>query len=301
MDRRAVAPFLLGCLVVLLGLGPVVGANERPAVSQASVTMPPPAASQAVGRPPVVAVAPPAAAIPSPVKAIGRVDPTLGALSPARPEPVRTLSPSPSPSPEPTAAPTPRPAPKPTPEPTRKPTPKSTPKATPKPAPVATPKPAPSPTPKPSPSPTPTPSPSPTYAGTSKFWYPAVGISAGWRWYGCDYGGSPSGLGEGIYRWGCGPSSNIYLLSHASSTFRAIQRAYHADKLKVGQSAWYADAKGNVSQWKVAWIRRVTLTYFNRTASEWAVNASPTPIMTLQTCDGANSEYRIIVRLVPAG
>lgn len=90
-------------------------------------------------------------------------------------------------------------------------------------------------------------------------------------------------------------------MSHASSTFNAIQRAYHAGTLKEGQQIWYADGKGRVSHWKVKWIRHVTATYLNRTASQWATNASSTPIMTLQTCDGDNNQYRIIVRLVPAG
>jgi hypothetical protein len=104
----------------------------------------------------------------------------------------------------------------------------------------------------------------------------------------------------GVWRWGCGPQNNIYLLSHAWSTFKKLKTAYHAGTLQVGQNVWYSNAQGDVTKWEIKWIRRVTATYLNETASEWALNDSPTPIMTLQTCDGADSELRIIVRLVPA-
>lgn len=76
--------------------------------------------------------------------------------------------------------------------------------------------------------------------------------------------------------------------------------AYHSGAMQVGQNVWYANPQGVVTKWEVKWIRRVTDEYLDATAGEWALNDSPTPIMTLQTCDGANDEYRIIVRLVPA-
>jgi len=132
------------------------------------------------------------------------------------------------------------------------------------------------------------------------FWYPALGIERHWEWYGCDYGGSPDGLGPGIYRWGCGARNNVYLMSHAWSTFKAVKRGYHSGAMDVGQPVWYANGQGDVSKWKVKWIRRVAVDYFDATAGEWAVNDSDTPIMTLQTCDGANDQYRIVVRIVPA-
>jgi hypothetical protein len=195
--------------------------------------------------------------------------------------PTTAPAPTPEPTPRPTARPTDPPSPSPTPRPTAEPTPK----------PTATP--APEPTPKPTTPPT-------TFSGTSHLWYPALNIDAGWSWYGCDHGGDPDGLGAGVYRWGCGPASNTYLLGHAWSTFKKIRTAYHSGALQVGQSVWYADAQGDVSQWQVTWIRRVTVEYLNATAGDWALNDSPTPIMTLQTCDGSQSQMRIIVRLVPA-
>jgi hypothetical protein len=196
--------------------------------------------------------------------------------------PAWAVQPSPSPTTEPASTPRPKASPS-----------AKKPKA--KPAVQATPQPTakPKPTPKPSP-------PAEDYAGTSRFWYPALGIETRWRWYGCDYGGDPSGLGAGIYRWGCNAKSNIYLMSHAWSTFKAIKRGYHSGAMKVGQPVWYANQKGVTTQWKVKWIKRVTDDYLDATHSEWATVGSDTPIMTLQTCDGAKDQYRLIVRLVRA-
>jgi hypothetical protein len=217
-------------------------------------------------------------------------DLTSAELAPVRPDP--TAQPTPAPTPEPTPAPTAKPTPKPEP--------KSTQQAAPK-TPKPTPDPTPKPTPKPSPSPTPTPKPAPSYTGTSHFWYPALDISRPWKWYGCEYGGSASGLGYyDVYRWGCAGANNTYLMGHASGSFYNLWRGYHTGKLKTGQSVYFADAKGKVTQWRVLWIKHVTTTYLNNTAGSWATNASSTPIMTLQTCDGSYNQYRIMVRLVPA-
>jgi uncharacterized protein YndB with AHSA1/START domain len=79
----------------------------------------------------------------------------------------------------------------------------------------------------------------------------------------------------------------------------AEREGYHSGALKVGGKVWYADPKGNVMRWRVEWIKHVKKAYFQSTFGEWAANDSATPIMTLQTCDGKNDEFRIIVRLVP--
>jgi hypothetical protein len=94
------------------------------------------------------------------------------------------------------------------------------------------------------------------------------------------------------------PTSNVYLMSHAWSTFKAVQRGYHSGAMRVGQSVWYASNEGNVSQWKVKWVKRVSLDHFNATMWDWAANDSAQPIMTFQTCDGSHDQFRIIVRLV---
>ncbi len=258
---------------------------------------------------------PTATANPTPrPQATGEPDPT------DRPDPTATPRPTvrPTDTPEPTAPPTPRPTASPTPRPTASPTvrptapptvkptaspsPRPTATATPRPTATATPRPTASPTPRPTVAPTPAPTPTPapkTYSGRSHFWFPTFNIDADWGWYGCDYGG-PNTLPGGVWRWGCGPQNNVYLLSHAWSTFKKLKVAYNNGTLKVGQEAWYADAQGNVKKFEVKWIRQVTVEYLNATAGEWALNDSPTQILTLQTCNGANNEYRLIVRLVQA-
>jgi sortase family protein len=237
-------------------------------------------------------------------------DPTDGPTATPKPVPTPTPTPKPTKRPDPTdrpdatatAQPTTRPTDKP--KPTASPTPKPTAAPTPKPTAAPTPKPTAAPTPKPTAAPTPDPTPAPTsaprtYTGRSHFWYPALNIDTDWSWYGCDHGGSAT-LGGGLYRWGCGPANNIYMLSHAWSTFKKLKLAYHSGALQVGQNVWYADAQGDVTKFEVKWIRHVTDDYLDATAGEWALNDSPTPIMTLQTCDGSEDQYRIIVRLVPA-
>lgn len=228
-----------------------------------------------------------------------RPDPTDKPDPTDRPDPTATPEPTRTPSPTRTTEPTPKPTARPTdtPAPTASPSPKPTASPSPKPTPTATPKPTPEPTPKPTPSPTQAPA---SYSGRSHFWYPALGIDTSWSWYGCDYGG-PDTLPGGLHRWGCGPQNNNYLLSHAWSTFKKLRTGFHNGTLQVGQTVWYSNAQGDVSKWEVRWIRRVTAEYLNSTAGDWALNDSPTPIMTLQTCDGSQSQLRIIVRLVPAG
>jgi hypothetical protein len=189
-------------------------------------------------------------------------------------------------TPQPNARPAPDPKPNSTPEPQQEP--QSTPRPDPTPKPES----------KPDPTPEPKPDPKPDYQGTTHFWYPALGISTNWRGYGCEYGGNPNGLGAGVYRWGCVGGKNVYLMSHAWSTFAAIRRGYHSGRMDVGQHVWYADGGGDVSEYRVKWIRHVDTDYFMRTFGNWAAESSSSPIMTLQTCDGSNNQFRIIVRLV---
>lgn len=226
-----------------------------------------------------------------------RAEWTAAASVPAR---APDLGPSNQTAPEPVAQPTagrdsePQSTPKPQGQPD------STPKADPTAKPDATPRPdpKPQPTPVPKPEPKPEPKPDPSYQGTTHLWYPALGISANWRWYGCEHGGDPSGLGAGVYRWSCVGGKNVYMMSHAWSTFAAVRRGYHSGRMDVGQHAWYADGGGNVAEYRVKWIKRVDTDYFMRTFGSWAAEATSSSVLTLQTCDGSNNQYRIIVRMV---
>ncbi len=133
----------------------------------------------------------------------------------------------------------------------------------------------------------------PVLSGANHFWFPALGISDAVRQFNC--AGSYV-IPGGIWHFGCNGPHNIYLMSHAWSDFRAVRVAYHDGGLKAGMTAYYAGANGKVQRYKVVWIRHVTVESFNANYWEWAIN--DVPAVTLQTCDGANSEYRIIVRLV---
>lgn len=138
----------------------------------------------------------------------------------------------------------------------------------------------------------------PSYKGKNMFWYPALGIKASIKGYGCQYGGNPKGIGRGLYTWGCSGKNNTYLLAHAYSTFHPIQIGYHTGRLKKGGLVYYADAKGKVTRYKVAWIKRIPLKTW-KTSQFGYFAAMDRKTLTLQTCDGSRSQYRIVVRLYP--
>jgi hypothetical protein len=60
---------------------------------------------------------------------------------------------------------------------------------------------------------------------------------------------------------------------------------------------WYADGSGRVRQYSVTWWRVTAPT----TAASWAWAPQSRPSMTLQTCVGSRSQYRLMVRLVQVG
>jgi len=135
---------------------------------------------------------------------------------------------------------------------------------------------------------------SPTYRGTNHVWIPSLGINAGVQWFPCSRSTPP---GAGAYRWGCAGSNNVYLMAHAWSTFRPLHDAYVSGRLRRGMKVWYGDSSGKVHEYSVIWWRLTAPT----TAASWAWAAQSLPSMTLQTCVGANSQYRLMVRLVQVG
>jgi hypothetical protein len=60
-------------------------------------------------------------------------------------------------------------------------------------------------------------------------------------------------------------------------------------------AATYIDANGASHAYRLAWVQHLPIAEWGKGAV-WAGTSSP--IITLQTCDGANDEYRIIVRFV---
>ena len=107
----------------------------------------------------------------------------------------------------------------------------------------------------------------------------------------CDRKRPPDNL---VYRWGCAGTNNVYLLGHAYSVLKPLHDGYTSHRLRVGMKAYYADSNGRVHVYAVTWWKTTPPT----TSASWAWAAQPTPSMTLQTCVGADSELRLMVRLV---
>ena len=74
--------------------------------------------------------------------------------------------------------------------------------------------------------------------------------------------------------------------------FKALHDAYYNGRLQVGMVAYFADGYGRITRYRVtAWQVVVP------SDISWA-SGTKHKTMTLQTCMGANSEYRLDVRLV---
>jgi hypothetical protein len=133
-----------------------------------------------------------------------------------------------------------------------------------------------------------------SYSGVYHLWIPALSLSRDIDDWGCNGGLIPNH----VERWGCAGRNNVYLLGHAWGVFAKIHDGYHSGALHVGLVAFYADKAGVLHRYRVGAIRHVRNVDY-ASWSAWATGASSSPIITLQTCDGATSAYRILVRLVP--
>ena len=133
------------------------------------------------------------------------------------------------------------------------------------------------------------------YHGTYHLWIPALGLSHEIYDWGCNGGLIPNR----VEYWGCVGKNNLYLLGHAWGVFKAVHDGYHSGALHVGLTAWYADKSGSIHRYRISWIRHVANKDYD-SWSQWAMATTSTKVITLQTCDGATSAYRILVRLVPA-
>jgi hypothetical protein len=132
------------------------------------------------------------------------------------------------------------------------------------------------------------------YRGTNHMWIPSLGISRNVSFYACS---RTSALAHVVYRWGCGGSNNVYLMGHAASVLKPLHDAYVSGRLRKGMQVIYADGNGRVRTYSVSFWKLV------RPDGDvaWAYAAQARPSMTLQTCVGSNSEWRLVVRLVATG
>jgi len=129
------------------------------------------------------------------------------------------------------------------------------------------------------------------YHGRNHLWIPALKINRSVAAFPCSRSRPPDNL---VYRWGCAGKNNVYLLGHAYSVFAPLHDAYVEGRLHKGMEVVYADGNGRIRTYAVAWWRLTRPT----SAASWAWAAQSRPSMTLQTCVGADSAYRLIVRLV---
>lgn len=130
-----------------------------------------------------------------------------------------------------------------------------------------------------------------SYKGTNHFWFPALGINRTVYSYPCS---RKTPLANLVYRWGCAGANNVYIMGHAWGVMKPLHDAYVNGRLRTGMTAWYADSSGRTHKYTIKWWKLTRPT----TAASWAWAAQSVPSMTLQTCIGANSEYRLMVRLV---
>ena len=129
--------------------------------------------------------------------------------------------------------------------------------------------------------------------GRNHVWIPALGVDRSVSFFACTSNAYP---GDRVYRWGCAGGNNVYLFGHAYSVFRPLHDAYVRGRLAKGMKVYYADDNGRVSTYAVSWWK-VTAP----DKGEWAYAAQSRPSLTLQTCVGARSQYRLIVRLAKVG
>ena len=130
----------------------------------------------------------------------------------------------------------------------------------------------------------------PTYSGTNRFWIPSLGMSDPVHWFSCTRSRDPANY---IYRWGCAGANNVYILGHAYGVMKPLHDLYVRGGLRKGMVAIYADGAG-----RVHWYRVTSWQVVDPTQVAWAIASQPVPSMTLQTCVGRNSQYRLNVRLV---
>jgi hypothetical protein len=130
-----------------------------------------------------------------------------------------------------------------------------------------------------------------SYHGRNHVWIPTLGINRSIASFPCSRSRPPDNY---VYRWGCAGTNNVYLLGHAYSVFKPLHDAYVGGRLKKGMKVFYADGNGRVRTYAVVWWKVTAPT----TSASWAWAAQSRPSMTLQTCLGANSEYRLMVRLI---
>lgn len=132
----------------------------------------------------------------------------------------------------------------------------------------------------------------PTYQGRNYLWFPSLGIHHAVSWYACSASYALSYAA--VYRWGCAGANNVYLMAHAGGIFGPLYTAYYAGRLKAGMLVVYADGNARIHYFKLQWWKTTPPSG----DVGWAYAAQAVSSLTLQTCVGADSSLRLVVRFV---
>ncbi len=132
------------------------------------------------------------------------------------------------------------------------------------------------------------------FKGRNHVWIPSLGINRSVAAFPCSRSRPPDNL---VYRWGCAGSNNVYLMAHSYGMFKPLHDAYVSGRLAKGMKVYYAGGDGRVRTFSVSWWKTARPT----TSASWAWAPQSRSSMTLQTCVGSNSAYRLFVRLVETG
>lgn len=126
------------------------------------------------------------------------------------------------------------------------------------------------------------------------FWFPALGISQTVHDWPCPRAGK---LANVVYQWDCAGTNNRYLMGHAYGVFRPLVVGYQ-NRIHVGQIAWVADAHGHLVRYRLTSVI-VMLKKVAWKTGKWTFAATPTSVLTLQTCFGAANDRFLFIRFAP--
>ena len=131
-----------------------------------------------------------------------------------------------------------------------------------------------------------------SFGGRNRLAIPTLGINSAIGTTSCG-----KLIPNGIWYWPCAGKNNLYLMGHAWGVFAPIHNGYHSGLLTAGLTALYSDGAGVIHLYRLLWVQDLPVAVWGQGAT-WASTGGP--VITLQTCDGATDNYRIIVRFVPA-
>ena len=118
-----------------------------------------------------------------------------------------------------------------------------------------------------------------------RLWFPGPGEGGG---------GAQTGDGCGPSGWGGAGRCTVCLRAREGGSSGPPDTAYYAGRRKVGMRVVYADAASHIHYFKLQWWRTTPPSG----DVGWAYASQSVSSLTLQTCVGADSSLRLVVRFV---